>query len=58
MLDNLKELEADNFSVVADYANVSQETGNRLPISLQRYPKTLYNAFLSTNDIEFILRRE
>lgn len=58
MLDNLKELEADNFSVIADYANVSEETGNRLPITLERYPKTLYNAFLSTNDIEFILRRE
>ena len=58
MLDDLKELEADNFSVVADYANVSQETGNKLPITLQRHPKTLYNAFLSTNEIEFILRRE
>ncbi len=58
MLDDLKELEADNFSVVADYTNVSQETGNKLPITLQRHPKTLYNAFLSTNEIEFILRRE
>ncbi len=58
MLDDLKELEADNFSVVADYVNVSQETGNKLPITLQRYPKTLYNAFLGTNEIEFILRRE
>jgi hypothetical protein len=57
-LDRLKELEAENFSVVADYLNVSEETANRLPITLKRYPKTLYNAFLSTNEIEFILRRE
>lgn len=57
-LDDLKELEADNFSVVADYLKVSLETGNRLPITLERYPKTLNNAFLSTNEIEFILRRE
>ncbi len=57
-LDRLKELEAENFSVVADYLNVTQETGNRLPITLVQYPKTLYHAFLSTNEIEFILRRE
>ncbi|MGC1516153.1 MAG: CdaR family protein [Maribacter sp.] len=57
-LKSLKDLEAGDFSVVADYAKVSKETGNRLPISLVDVPKTLNNAFLGTNEIEFILRRE
>lgn len=57
-LDDLKVLEEEHFSVVADYLKVTQETGNRLPITLERFPTTLNNAFLSTNEIEFILRRE
>lgn len=57
-LAHLKTLEVENFLVVANYLDVSKETGNTLPIKLARYPKTLNNAFLSINEIEFILRRE
>ncbi|WP_419211730.1 CdaR family protein [Maribacter sp. X9] len=57
-LERLKELEVEDFFVVANYLNVSKENGNRLPITLERYPKSLNNAFLNTNEIEFILRRE
>jgi hypothetical protein len=57
-LERLKELEAKDFEVVADYSNVSSETGNRLSVRLTQYPKTLNNAMIDTNEIEFILRRE
>ncbi|TLP81285.1 hypothetical protein [Maribacter sp. ACAM166] len=57
-LSNLKELKVGDFTVVADYSKVSQETDNRLSITLERYPRTLNNALITTNEIEFILRRE
>jgi YbbR domain-containing protein len=57
-LERLKELEAKDFEVVADYLNVSSETGNRLSVRLKQFPKTLNNAMIDTNEIEFILRRE
>ena len=57
-LERLKELEAKDFEVVADYSYVSSETGNRLSVRLTQYPKTLNNAMIDTNEIEFILRRE
>jgi hypothetical protein len=57
-LERLKELETKDFEVVADYLNVSSETGNRLSVRLTQYPKTLNNAMIDTNEIEFILRRE
>ncbi|MEH6618074.1 YbbR-like domain-containing protein [Maribacter arcticus] len=57
-LERLKELEAKDFEVVADYSKVSSETGNRLSVRLKQYPKTLNNAMIDTNEIEFILRRE
>jgi len=57
-LSDLKELEVEDFAVVADYSKVSQETDNRLSITLVRYPRTLNNALINTNEIEFILRRE
>lgn len=57
-LERLKELEAKDFEVVADYLNVSSETGNRLSVRLKQFPNTLNNAMINTNEIEFILRRE
>jgi hypothetical protein len=57
-LERLKELEVKDFEVVADYSNVSSETGNRLSVRLKQYPKTLNNAMIDTNEIEFILKRE
>tara|TARA_R110002051_G_scaffold68564_8_gene123684 strand:- start:2512 stop:3477 length:966 start_codon:yes stop_codon:yes gene_type:complete len=57
-LERLKELEVKDFEVVADYSNFSSETGNRLSVILKQYPKTLNNAMIDTNEIEFILRRE
>ncbi|MEH6511914.1 MAG: CdaR family protein [Maribacter arcticus] len=57
-LERLKELEAKDFEVIADYSKVSSETGNRLSVRLKQYPKTLNNAMIDTNEIEFILRRE
>ena len=57
-LEHLKELEVIDFEVVADYTNVTSETGNRLSVRLIKYPKTLNNAMIDTNEIEFILRRE
>lgn len=57
-LNHLKELEAKDFTVVADYSQVTEDTDNRLSIILERYPKTLNNASIDTNEIEFILRRE
>lgn len=57
-LERLKELEIKDFDVVADYSTVSSETGNRLSVRLVRYPKSLNNAIIATNEIEFILRRE
>ena len=57
-LERLKELEVKDFEVVADYSKISSATGNRLSIRLKKYPKTLNNVMIDTNEIEFILRRE
>jgi len=57
-LEHLKELEAADFVVEADYSKVSEVTGNRLSIKLESYPRTLNNAMISINEVEFILRRE
>ncbi|SIQ59418.1 CdaR family protein [Maribacter ulvicola] len=57
-LESLKELEAEDFLIEADYAKVSKETENRLSVKLVSYPKTLNNAVISINEVEFILRRE
>ncbi|MDO6472048.1 CdaR family protein [Maribacter sp. 1_MG-2023] len=57
-LEHLKQLEAEDFSVEADYAKVSKETENRLSVKLEKYPRTLNNVVMSTNEVEFILRRE
>lgn len=57
-LKSLKELQVDDFTVVADYNKVSKETENRLSITLEHYPRALNNAELNANEIEFILRRE
>ncbi|WP_291960217.1 CdaR family protein [Maribacter sp.] len=57
-LEHLKELEVEDFSVEADYLKVSKETGNRLSITLKKYPRVLHNAIMNTNEVEFILRRE
>ena len=57
-LERLKELDPKDFEVVADYSNVSSETGNRLSVRLTKFPKTLNNAMIDTNEVEFILRRE
>ena len=57
-LERLKELVVKDFEVVADYSKVSSETGNRLSVKLEQYPKTLNSAMIDTNEIEFILRRE
>tara|TARA_R110000765_G_scaffold61991_2_gene120281 strand:- start:1287 stop:2252 length:966 start_codon:yes stop_codon:yes gene_type:complete len=57
-LEYLKELSADDFAVEADYSKISKESGNSLTVQLAQYPKTLNNAVISTNEVEFILRRE
>ncbi|WP_299317547.1 hypothetical protein [uncultured Maribacter sp.] len=57
-LEHLKQLEVEDFSVETDYAKVSKETENRLSVKLVKYPRTLNNAVMSTNEVEFILRRE
>ena len=57
-LEHLKELSADDFAVEADYSKISKESGNSLTVQLAQYPKTLNNAVISTNEVEFILRRE
>lgn len=57
-LEKLKDLSADQFLVEADYNKVSSENGNRLPLSLVRFPKELNDATIDINEIEFILRRE
>lgn len=57
-IERLKELDIKDFSVVANFLNVSSETGNRLSIKLESYPRTLNNATISVNEVEFILRRE
>lgn len=57
-LEDIKDLESDDFEVVADYENVSGDENNMLPIQLKDYPKSINNARLLTDEIEFILRRE
>ena len=57
-LEHLKQLEIEDFSVEADYAKVSKATENRLSVKLVKYPRTLNSAVMSTNEVEFILRRE
>lgn len=57
-IERLKELDIKDFSVVANFLNASSETGNRLSIKLESYPRTLNNATISVNEVEFILRRE
>ncbi|WP_396634279.1 hypothetical protein [Maribacter sp. R86514] len=57
-LEHLKELEVGDFSVEADYARLSKENENTLSVKLVKYPRSLNNAVISTNEVEFILRRE
>ncbi|APQ19159.1 CdaR family protein [Maribacter hydrothermalis] len=57
-IERLKELDFKDFSVVANFLNVSSETGNRLSIKLESYPKSLHSATISIDEVEFILRRE
>ena len=57
-LEDIKDLESDGFEVVANYESVSGDENNMLPIQLKDYPKSINNARLLTNEIEFILRRE
>ncbi|WP_282050020.1 CdaR family protein [Maribacter aquivivus] len=57
-LEHLKQLEIEDFSVEADYSKVTKETENRLSVKLVKYPRTLNNAVMSINEVEFILRRE
>lgn len=57
-LEHLKALEIADFSVEADYGKVTRETENRLTIQLVSFPGTLNNAVITTNEVEFILRRE
>ena len=57
-LEHLKELSAEDFTVEADYSKISKESGNRLTVQLAQYPKALNSAIISTNEVEFILRRE
>ncbi|MFS4457061.1 CdaR family protein [Maribacter sp. 2304DJ31-5] len=55
---DLKLLDPRNFTITADYMKVVGNPENKLPLALQEYPKTISNAYLLDNEIEFILRRE
>nr|WP_247656676.1 YbbR-like domain-containing protein [Maribacter sp. MMG018] len=57
-LERLKEMDADDFLITADYAQVTGSSQNIIPVKLSKKPKGISNAILSTQEIEFILRRE
>ena len=57
-LEQLKEIDADDFLITADYAQVTGSSQNIIPVNLSKKPKGISNAILSTQEIEFILRRE
>jgi len=53
----LKKLTAKDFTVEADYEKITSDTGNRLRVALSKFPDSLANAKLMTNEVEFIIRR-
>lgn len=57
-IQDLKELDTSDFAIIADYSKVSEETENRLSILLERFPRSLHNAQMNANEVEFILRRQ
>ncbi len=57
-LDELKQLKASDFSVIADYSSVEGSNINILPLKLGKKPDYIYAADLLTDQVEFILKRE
>ncbi len=57
-LERLKDIETDDFLITADYAQVTGSSQNIIPVKLSKKPMGISNAILSTQEIEFILRRE
>jgi len=53
----LKKLTEKDFTVEADYAKITGDTGNKLRVVLTKFPDSLGNAKLMTNEVEFIIRR-
>lgn len=57
-IQDLKTLEAADFSVVADYGQVAETERNTLRLTLRAYPELLYAVEIMEEDVEFILRQE
>ena len=57
-IDELKQLEASDFLVTADYAAVEKGNKNMLDLVLEKKPKSIHSAHLDENRVEFILTQQ
>lgn len=57
-LERIKNVEPDDFKVIADYQKVFGTENNMMPLRLENLPNGVNNATLPVNEIEFLLRRE
>ncbi|NHF59299.1 hypothetical protein FK220_008105 [Flavobacteriaceae bacterium TP-CH-4] len=57
-LDRLKDLNADDFQVIADYASLPEQSGNSFKLKLVKKPGDIYSVVLLQDRADFILKRE
>ncbi len=56
-IDDLKELKATDFRVIADYTLLSKEAQQTIPLAIEDYPKNLNAPKLMENKATYILKR-
>ncbi len=54
-IERLKEIDADDFDIIADYNQARSE--NKMFLNLQRRPKNVYDVRFLENQVEFILEK-
>lgn len=57
-IDDLKNLESSDFSVVADYSSIGNQKTSTLTLKILKKPKKLSSVVLQESKVEFILKQE
>lgn len=57
-MKRLKELDNDDFQVIADYESLIKAGSKEIPLKLNKTPEGLHSAKLLQTEVEFILRRQ
>ena len=57
-IDNLKNLKASDFKVVADYNLITKKEQPTIPLEIKIYPEILHAANVMDNEVTYILKRK